>query len=123
MLLSEFASHTDLHMAEGLAFEDVGDLEQAGETMMLSPDHPTFLDEKSVEPLSVQSLPEPTAGAWSSSPQQHTHEFQGATTSTTPQAKVTKSSQKHARRLSVGSTSLDFSQSDDTLIANYRRQT
>ena len=107
--MSEFASHTDLHMAEGLAFEELGSYEQIGETTILSRDQPTNLDEKSVqpsspstaEPLSAHSIPGPTVGTRSTNPQQHSHGFKNATISTTPKPKTTKARQKHARRLSV----------------------
>ena len=100
-------------MAEGLAFEDMGNFEQAGETTIVSREQPTYLDEKPVqrpspsaaEPLSTHSLPEPTEGALSTNSPHYAHEFKDATSSTTPQAKTTKAREKHARRLSVSKTS------------------
>ena len=116
VLLSEFSSHSDLHMAEGMAFEDAENLDQNAETIISSRGQPTYTNESSVPPewpsaaesLSPRSL---TAVPRSSNTN---HEYAHgvmewanvlfSSTPPTPRAKTAKIKNKNARRLGVCAT-------------------
>lgn len=58
MLLSEFSSHSDLHMAEEMALEDAGKTEHDTEITIMSRGEPAFTDAESrmhVWPADVKS--------------------------------------------------------------------
>ena len=50
VLLSEFSSHSDLHVAEGMAFEDTEEIEQDPEITMLADEEWTLIDRPSPPP-------------------------------------------------------------------------
>lgn len=138
MLLSEFSSHSDLHMAEGMALEDAEQIENDVETTILSRRQPTYTDTNSPTevcpsnskdslPLSVQSS---SAGSRSKNPS-HGHargvrEWANvllSPTTPTPRARTARARHRDARRLGVGLNNTVKKAGHHRLTKAHRKQT
>lgn len=114
MLLSELPSHSDLHMAEGMAFEDMEEGEQDAGTTILSQDQSTYANESSLPddwPCAAQAvsplLPVSTAAPRSSKSYHQPHGVKDranvvfGSSSPTAGAKTAETRHRHAQRLGV----------------------
>ena len=117
MLLAEFSTHSDLHMAEGMAFEDTEQIECYPETTVLSCDQPQNAESNSAtsvgpvdidasSPISVSNVT--AVSRTSGLSYEHAYGIKDSANNhsgsllPTPQVKGTKKRRKSARRLGVG---------------------
>ena len=129
VLLSEFSSHSDLHLAEGMAFEKAEKIDISSNTTILSRDRSPYPDTGTFAPIwpsdasspSNRDLGPDSTSNFQSRSTAHKHPYTIKDwanvllgTSPPPRPKITKARRQSARRLGVGLRSILHSHRSNT---------
>ena len=118
VLMSEFASHSDLHLAEGIALKEAEEMDSSTDTTILTKDHSSFMEIGSMTPTYTSGKKSTSPGSRSSissgstlrtrnTSQKHPYSIKdwanvllGSTTPLRPKTATTRK-RRNARRLGV----------------------